>query len=234
MPPDGPRRDRVGRQGAPVSSTPRLRLSDRPGSPTAADASAARRAPRPGLRAARSGWRIARRLLPEPAGDRRAVALLDARVERVAGLEAIRAAGREVAALGHVERIGHRALDDVEALAAHALGRDGREQALGVGVLGLEQHLVDRAVLDDPAGVHDHDVVGHLGDDAQVVRDEHHAPCPCCSWTDRMSSRICAWMVTSRAVVGSSAMSSLGSHDERHGDHDALAHGRRTARADTA
>jgi hypothetical protein len=32
-----------------------------------------------------------------------------------------------------------------------------------------------------------------------------------CSW--RMSSRICAWMVTSSAVVGSSAMSSAGLHD---------------------
>ena len=30
-------------------------------------------------------------------------------------------------------------------------------------------------------------------------------------------------MVTSSAVVGSSAMSSFGSHDQRHGDHDALA-----------
>ena len=36
---------------------------------------------------------------------------------------------------------------------------------------------------------------------------------PVRSWTSRMSSRIWAWMVTSRAVVGSSAMSSLGSHD---------------------
>src|SRR5439155_1414024 len=33
------------------------------------------------------------------------------------------------------------------------------------------------------------------------------------SWILRISSRICAWIVTSRAVVGSSAMSSLGSHD---------------------
>ena len=37
-------------------------------------------------------------------------------------------------------------------------------------------------------------------------------------------SRICAWMVTSSAVVGSSAISSSGLHGQRHGDHHALAH----------
>ena len=37
-------------------------------------------------------------------------------------------------------------------------------------------------------------------------------------------SRICAWMVTSSAVVGSSAMSKLRAIDDGHGDHDALAH----------
>ena len=37
-------------------------------------------------------------------------------------------------------------------------------------------------------------------------------------------SRICAWMVTSSAVVGSSAISSVGVVDERHRDHHPLAH----------
>ena len=36
---------------------------------------------------------------------------------------------------------------------------------------------------------------------------------PVRSWSSRISSRIWAWIVTSRAVVGSSAMSSFGSHD---------------------
>jgi hypothetical protein len=36
-------------------------------------------------------------------------------------------------------------------------------------------------------------------------------PTPCC--ISMMSSSTCAWMVTSSAVVGSSAMSSLGSQD---------------------
>ena len=41
------------------------------------------------------------------------------------------------------------------------------------------------------------------------------------------SSRICAWTVTSSAVVGSSAISSDGIAGERHGDHRALAHAAR-------
>ena len=41
--------------------------------------------------------------------------------------------------------------------------------------------------------------------------------------SSRSSVRICAWVVTSSAVVGSSAISSAGSLDQRHGDHHALA-----------
>ena len=37
-------------------------------------------------------------------------------------------------------------------------------------------------------------------------------------------SMICAWMVTSRAVVGSSAIKHLRRAGERHGDHRTLAH----------
>ena len=72
------------------------------------------------------------RLLPQPARDGRPVALVRPRVERGAGVEPVRAAGREVAARGHVERVGHRALDDVQPLAAHALRGDRRQQALRV------------------------------------------------------------------------------------------------------
>ena len=64
-------------------------------------------------------------------------------------------------------------------------------------------------VLDDPPGVHHRDLVGHLGDDPQVVRIMTIAvsSSACSRW---ISSRIWAWTVTSSAVVGSSAMSSLG------------------------
>ena len=39
-----------------------------------------------------------------------------------------------------------------------------------------------------------------------------------------ISSRSWAWVVTSRAVVGSSAISILGIAGQAHGDHDSLAH----------
>ena len=47
---------------------------------------------------------------------------------------------------------------------------------------------------------------------------------PSSSCSSRIRSRICACVVTSSAVVGSSAISRLGWQDERHGDHGALAH----------
>ena len=61
------------------------------------------------------------------------------------------------------------------------------------------------------AGIHHRDLVGHLGNDAEIVgdQDDRHAGLACSS---RSRSRICACTVTSSAVVGSSAMSSSGSH----------------------
>ena len=50
---------------------------------------------------------------------------------------------------------------------------------------------------------------------------------PCSSCSSRISSRICAWVVTSSAVVGSSAIKQLGVVDQRHRDHDALPHAAR-------
>ncbi len=39
-------------------------------------------------------------------------------------------------------------------------------------MLRVVEELVERALLDDPPGVHDDDPVGDVGDDAEVVRDE--------------------------------------------------------------
>ena len=49
-------------------------------------------------------------------------------------------------------------------------------------------------------------------------------PCRARAAARSSSSRICAWIVTSSAVVGSSAISSVGLAGERHRDHHALAH----------
>ena len=48
------------------------------------------------------------------------------------------------------------------------------------GCRGRRDDLVDRPVLDDPAGVHDDDAVGHPGHDGEVVRDvDHRHPLLC-------------------------------------------------------
>ena len=66
------------------------------------------------------------------------------------------------------------------------------------------------ALLAHDAVAHDDDVVGDLADDAEVVADEQHAhPVPLLQ--PASSSRIWRWIVTSSAVVGSSAISSFGS-----------------------
>ena len=139
----------------------------------------------------------------------------------------VRAAGVEAAAGRH--RGGGR--DDARGSTPAArrprrrLG-DRREQPLGVRVLRAREQVVDRRLLDDLPGVHHDDAVAEVGDHAEVVGDEdhRHAELAC---SERSRSRICACTVTSSAVVGSSAMSSRGSHDERHREHRALAHATR-------
>ena len=66
------------------------------------------------------------------------------------------------------------------------------------------------AGLDDAPGVHDRDHVSVLRDDAHVVRDEDHGHAGLVAELAPGASRIWSWMVTSRAVVGSSARSSRG------------------------
>ena len=61
-----------------------------------------------------------------------------------------------------------------------------------------------------------------LGDDAEIVADQHHRHAASRGAIRAISSRICAWMVASSAVVGSSAISRSGFAGQRHGDHDAL------------
>ena len=52
--------------------------------------------------------------------------------------------------------------------------RQRAEQRLRVRVLRVVEQVERRALLDDPAGVHDDDVVGRLRDDAHVVGDDDH------------------------------------------------------------
>ena len=74
---------------------------------------------------------------------------------------------------------------------------------------GTGEELGRGRLLDHLAGVHHGDLVGQLRDQGQVVGDEEDGQVLLSrsSWS---SSTIWAWMVTSSAVVGSSAMSRRG------------------------
>ena len=66
----------------------------------------------------------------------------------------------------------HVALDGVQSAAAVPRpGSDARSPRV-YGCCGLAENLPHRSLLDDAAGVHDGDPVGHLGDDAEVVRHQ--------------------------------------------------------------
>ena len=78
------------------------------------------------------------------------------------------------------------------------------------GWRGRRKTSLDRALLGDPAGVHDQHPVAGLGDDRQVMGDEHERQ-PQLARRSSRSWRIWAWTITSRAVVGSSPMTMAGS-----------------------
>ena len=52
--------------------------------------------------------------------------------------------------------------------------RHGGKQGAAILMARLGENLFGRALLDDAAGLHDGDGVGHMADDANVVADEHH------------------------------------------------------------
>ena len=86
----------------------------------------------------------------------------------------VRAARVERAAGRQVDQAGRGALDRHQPVAHLPVEAGHRaEQAPGVGVLAGARKIVLRgAVLDALAAVHDQDVVGQLGDDAEVVGDD--------------------------------------------------------------
>jgi len=88
---------------------------------------------------------------------------------------------------------------------------DGRQEASGVGMRGLLEHARGRACFDDPAAIHDQDVLAHVRHDCKIVGDEQQGRVVSMT-RSRRSTRIWACTVTSRAVVGSSAMIRSGSH----------------------
>ena len=118
----------------------------------------------------------------------------------------------------------HLAADHRELARAPLRRRAARRTAsASTGAAARARRRRARRGLDDLARVHHRDAVRHLRHDAEVVGDEQqrHAAL---GLQPRSSSRICAWIVTSSAVVGSSAISTSGSTASAIGDHHALLH----------
>ena len=153
--------------------------------------------------------------------SRSSCGLVRARVELT-----VRAARGETASLGRVDEIGRAAGNGRQPAFADPVAFELRERAkecFGVRVLGVLEELEDGGLLDDLAGVHDGNVVGGLGDDAHVVRDDDHRHLVFLAQAleqvedlglDRHVER-------GRRLVGDQQLRVAG---ERDGDHHALAH----------
>ena len=123
------------------------------------------------------------------------------------------AARRERAAGRRPALVRRPSLDRDERLAARPRRGAGSSAAARpcTGATGSANRSSVVAVSTMKPGVHDVDPLGHPGDDPEVVgdQDERRAATPRSG--PRRSSRTWAWIVTSRAVVGSSAIISCGS-----------------------
>ena len=145
-----------------------------------------------------------------------AVPGVDGRERRVLGPAARRAATRSAARTGSPwARCACPAAGPRSGSAARPRGRRrAGSSAAGPTVYGCDgrsNRSPRRRRLDDEAGVHHVDPVGHPGDDAEVVGDQDERRPGLGRSAGAMSSRTWAWIVTSSAVVGSSAISSFGS-----------------------
>ena len=98
---------------------------------------------------------------------------------------------------------------ELATLVQHVRLRHRGEQSFGIGVQRLIEERQRRRRLDQLAGIHDQHPITEIGDDAEIVvtsrTDIFSSAC-----RSRKSSRTIAWMVTSRAVVGSSAINRRG------------------------
>ena len=88
---------------------------------------------------------------------------------------------------------------------------------------GVVEQIEDRGVLDDAAGVHDADHVRVLGDDTEVVGDQHdgHIPRGLELGEKLEDLSLDGHVEGGRGLIGEQQ---AGLARERHGDHDALSH----------
>src|SRR5215470_6727712 len=100
--------------------------------------------------------------------------LLERGLHLRAAILAERAARMELATRQHSDQVRRQARDADQPRAADRVHtRHGAEQRPRVGVLRALEYLPDRALLDDPTGVHHHHPGADAGDQRHVVGDQH-------------------------------------------------------------
>ena len=147
---------------------------------------------------------------------------LEARIDRRALSSAIGTAGMEPAARGDMDRVRRLAREDLRRrLLARVALRHHRDEGLRVRMLGVADDLPGRAVLDDPAQVHDGDPVGEMGGRGQVVGDHQDAhPLLAQPVQERQDARPHRDVQHRHRLVGDQQ---LGVEHQAGGDRDALA-----------
>ena len=147
-----------------------------------------------------------------------------ARVLLDASVDAVRAARREPAGRRHGRQLRHAAEDDREALARHRPGRACCASApgcRGAGDRRTPRRTVSASTISPAYITATRSAISLTTPRLCVIRI---TLIPSSSRRPAIRSRIWAWIVTSSAVVGSSAISSLGSSRSASRDHHALAH----------
>ena len=109
---------------------------------------------------------------------------------------------------------------------AHAAARQAAQQADRVGVPRVVEHVVDRALLDEPPGVQHADALAHLRDHLEVVADEEDARVELLAQhRDEVEHlRLDRRVQPGGRLVEDQQRGVLG---QRHRDHDALLHAAR-------
>lgn len=133
-------------------------------------------------------------------------------------------AGIEAAALRQVSETRNGPVDRVELLGlGHRVGRNRLQEPLGVGMLGILENFEDVTVLDGFPCVHDHYVISHLRDDAEVVRDEEDRRFlfPLQLFHETQDLRLNRYIESRRRLIGDQKARLTG---QSHRDHDPLPH----------
>ena len=99
--------------------------------------------------------------------------------------------------------------------------RRGGKEAAGIGMRHAREDIVGPPGFDDAAGIHDRDAVGHLGDDAEIVGDQHQRGTGVFDqFVQQVENlRLHGDVERGRRLVGDQEVRFAG---DRHGDHHAL------------